>query len=456
MKEHKRDFIPFSFYDLTGMARHLEEMAAKGWMVERMSNFGWRYRRIPPQKLHFTVTYYPRASEFDPEPGEDQLTFQDFCRHSGWKLAAASGQLQVFCNEQDDPVPIATDPEPELRTMERVARRVIPVYLLLLAIGLFMGAGWIYSLFHDPISLLSSPSSLFGGLCWLVLGVYFLVDLARYFLWHRRAKQAARLGQFVPTRGSHRLMLALLVLVVLDLLYWFFAVRLPGLRLLMAAMLLTYVVLMLAVNGVKGFLKGKKASAKLNRRATFAVALVLSLVIWGGFTAALFRGLSNGSFSLWKDDGEFFPLTVEALTGQDGASVQSVLTDRSVFLSRSEYYQHADWGTEEMVRVPSLQYTVVDVHFSPLYKLCFQQLYHERDDWSGTGEAGEEISPYYTYQPIDPVPWGAQSAWRLYGLDGHATDYYLLCWPGRLVELNPHWELTEEQMVLVGEVLGRP
>ena len=106
--------------------------------------------------------------------------------------------------------------------------------------------------------------------------------------------------------------------------------------------------------------------------------------------------------------------------------------------------------------MPSLQYTVVDVLFSPLYKLCFQQLYHERDDWSGTDNTEAEITPYYTYQPIDPVPWGAQSAWRLYGLDGHATDYYLLCWPGRLVELNPHWELTEEQMVLVGEVLGRP
>ncbi len=38
MKQKKHDLIPFSFYDLTGIARHLEKQAARGWMIEKISN----------------------------------------------------------------------------------------------------------------------------------------------------------------------------------------------------------------------------------------------------------------------------------------------------------------------------------------------------------------------------------------------------------------------------------
>jgi hypothetical protein len=102
MKQKKHDLIPFSFYDLTGIARHLEKQAARGWMIEKISNFGWRYRAIPPQKLHFTATYYPPASDFEPEPSDGELTFQDFCLHSGWKFAGSNGPLQVFYTDQPD------------------------------------------------------------------------------------------------------------------------------------------------------------------------------------------------------------------------------------------------------------------------------------------------------------------------------------------------------------------
>ena len=41
----------YSFYDHTGMERHLEKMAAKGWLLESIGTTLWRYRRIEPQRL---------------------------------------------------------------------------------------------------------------------------------------------------------------------------------------------------------------------------------------------------------------------------------------------------------------------------------------------------------------------------------------------------------------------
>ena len=34
------------------------------------------------------------------------------------------------------------------------------------------------------------------------------------------------------------------------------------------------------------------------------------------------------------------------------------------------------------------------------------------------------------------------------------SSTYLICWPGRLVELEPDFELTQEQMTLAAEKLA--
>ena len=113
MKDRKWDFIPFSFYDRTGMATHLEKRAAQGWMLERISPFGWFYRRISPAQLHFAVTYNHRMSEFAPGPTEEEQTYQDFCTHGGWQFVTQSGKMSFFFSAEPDPVPIETDPSLE-------------------------------------------------------------------------------------------------------------------------------------------------------------------------------------------------------------------------------------------------------------------------------------------------------------------------------------------------------
>ena len=137
MKDKKRRFEIFSFLDYTGIAAHLSKMAEKGWMVESMTNFGWTYRRIEPKKLTFYVSYYPKASEFDPEPTEEQKIFHDFCEHTGWILAAVSAQMQIFYNERENPVPIETDPMLEVETIHAAAKKsYLPAYFVLLAVGI--------------------------------------------------------------------------------------------------------------------------------------------------------------------------------------------------------------------------------------------------------------------------------------------------------------------------------
>ena len=116
MRTLKRTLANFSFFDQQTIEKKLEDMAAKGWMVTKAGNFFWTYERIPPQKLRFAVTYFPGASEFDPQPSEKQLEKEELIARDGWKLVLRWDAMQIFCTDREDAVPIETDPVPGWRT----------------------------------------------------------------------------------------------------------------------------------------------------------------------------------------------------------------------------------------------------------------------------------------------------------------------------------------------------
>ena len=452
MKDRKWDFIPFSCYDRTGMERHLEQRAAQGWLLERISNFGWYYRRIEPRQIHFTVTHYLRASQFDPEPTEEQREFHDFCLRSGWRLAASSGQMQVFYNEEPDPVPIDTEPALELERIGKMMKRVLPFQFILLAIGFCMGGSWLWSLTHRPIDLLSSAYNLATGAIWLMLFLWCAADLFRYFTWRYKAKKAAPLGEFVPTKGCHKLMLAMLAVTVLSFAYLLLADRKPGFRLVMLLILAGYALLFLVVNGVKGYLKRRKASRALNRGITLTVDVVLAFALMVGIAAGLIWGISTGRISSIEELIDP-PLSVEDLTGvEDDRYVTRRMADSTFLITQRDFYQHIYPDQRQAgEQLESLDYTIVDIHLPALYPWCVEELLHDRDDWSGEMEDGQPF--YYQYQAIDSAPWGAERAYQLWA-GGEPATTYLICWQGRIVELDPTFALRQEQRTIGAEKLA--
>lgn len=169
MKDKKRVWELFSFYDRSGLEKHLAQMAEKGWMLEDIGSFFWMYRKIEPQKLTFCICWYPKASALDPEPSEEQQTFYDFCEHTGWTLAGGFGQMQVFYNERPDPMPIETDPVMEVEGIHRSAKRTtLPAQLMLFSISLVNGGLFISRLLKDPIGILAIVSFRYSA--WLRWG----------------------------------------------------------------------------------------------------------------------------------------------------------------------------------------------------------------------------------------------------------------------------------------------
>ncbi len=455
MRDVKRELFLFSMYDRTGLQKHFEKLAAEGWMLEDIGNYFIRYRRSEPRRIHFCVSYYYKASAFDPYPTEEEQEFRDLCAHTGWEVAASNGKLLVFYNEREDPTPIDTDPAMEVDAIHKtMMRSTIPAYavsLLTTLLGLWLSVG---QLVNDPIGFLSRPSGLFSLLCWSFLILLLGVELGGYFLWRRRAVKAAEQGVFYPTPNHFPLQAVGLSVFAIALVGYLTDVLLqsnPLMKLITFVMLGWTVLLLLGVNGTRVLLKRKGVSRSVNRTATLAVDVALAfglLAVIVFFTIrAAGSGLLNDSIYLSGDP----PLSVADLADVDMDVYRTWTTgDETVLLGQYEIHQHVDWNRDDPdLSLPSLEYTLTEVKLPFLYDWCRDRLYHEDD------KRGEEFG--YRYEVIDPAPWGAAEAWERVYDDGGRTNRFLLCYDSRIVviDFGSKWIPTPEQRAIVGEKLGK-
>lgn len=456
MKDVKRRLETFSLYDRAGIERHLAKMAEQGWMLEKIGLL-WTYRRIEPQILTFSVCYFPEASVFDPEPSEGQQTFYDFCEHTGWILAAANAQLQVFYNERENPVPIQTDPMTEVDSIHRmVKKRFLPYRFAVMAVILLYGLLMISLWNADPIRLLADSGLLWTGIALLGLFAMCALELGRYFLWRRRAKKAAEWGERLPSPGRFWLDWIIYLWIVPSLA----AILLSAPRLTAVAIGVRAVgsaaIASLTYSGTQ-LLKRRKKPASTNRRFYLVSCVILSFVVVTAATWLEREGMNRNWFGdgcatyehggrTYVDHQDDLPVTVEDLTDATNSGYtreREVLN--SFLLTRYEMRQWSRYDVEDYAEMSQLDYTIVEVKIPALYEFCKRAALSEPDDGR------------FHYEPVDPAPWGGLEAYRRISQYGYKSGF-LLFYPDRVVTFSFYpsavWEPTPAQMSVVGEKLG--
>ena len=464
MKNKKKEYNLFSFYDRTGIQAHLEKTASEGWMLEKIGSVFWHYRRMEPQNLHFSVTYFPQASAFDPEPSEKQQIFRDFCKHSGWKLVASSAQMEIYCNAAENPVPIETDALIELENIHKTAKKtILASNIIFLVLGLLQICMQIINFIDNPIYALSHNTTIFLVFCWSIVLITAIVELTSYYHWYKKAKTAAREeGYFVETQSHKRFQKTLLIILFVGLAFWVFSLGFG--RDLFAGLfgMVVFLLILLSVMGIKTLLKKMKVSAKVNRTITFAASFLFSFVIMGLLVLLILQGVLNGilkerePYKIYEYEGWDFeiyhdelPLRIEDLmeTDYEDYSYEKYETE-SIFLAEVDASQTAPHYADDM---PEITYTVTKVKIPFLYNLCFDEIYHKYDDWYGDSNASE-MNDYFV--EVDASPWDADVVYQRC-FDGNMEENYIICYEDRIVEFKLYnMSLTEEQMRILTEKLS--
>lgn len=457
MKEYKRQMEMFSLYDQKRIKDRMEKMAADGWLIEQPGNFLWRYRRIRPIKAQFEITYFPKASEFDPEPTEGQRRMEEYCAFDGWKLAAQWGQMQIFYNEAENPRPIETDAVTKVETIHKAMRRsMIPSMLLLVGIIIIQLAmkGWQMS--RDLVRVLSTSMELYMIIAWLFLLLSALTELGTYFHWYHRAKRQAENGIFLEVRTKRWRSLFLLAASLV-----FMILGMSGMLMGRSIFLLSisYVlVIMITANLIRRWMKKKGYGRGTNRTVSVLAVAAVATLFLAGMTAGIVRhGLPDerkpvGTYVVenWSRDvyADPLPLYIEDLSGASRYQYSTERRTEETFLAAQTEYRQ--WALSEEQDALGLEYTVVGIKAPFLYDSCKKAMIGARKDEI----VGGKVMLRDSYEPVDAAPWGAKEAYRHLWGDGY-RNRYLLCYEDRIVEIRFGWEPTAAQMAVVGKKLGR-
>lgn len=440
MKDTKYILSNFTFYDRTGIQAYLEAQAQKGWLLEKADTFLWRFRRIEPRKLRFSVVYFPGADVYDPEPGEEEQTFREFCAHGGWNIAASSAQMQIFWSELENPMPIETDPVMEVENIHKSMRKgMLPSYWALMASGILQ-LGLQLSYLSDGVTAYLSSSlrlSLVG--LWALLLIIGVWRLIAYYTWRRKAKRAAEEeGVFQPTRSMARVELIIACLVLGGLVAMVLTLEDRRMQVVLGISLILAFVLIGLLEAFRRKLKHDGYDASTSKKASTIAAVVLTIVLMIVVMPMIANAVLNDGHND-NDKADGLQLKIWDLVEDTQPYTTIVMTDQETFLLG---YQRVHQVPEGALTTPSLQYHLAEVKADFLYDKCLEEMM---------------TIPVYmsegVFHSIDPTPWGADAAWQLH--DGEdMRNWYVLCYEDYILEILPSWDMTAAQMATVGEIFG--
>jgi len=456
MNDKKRQFVRCAFYDQTAMQKHFEKMAVQGWLIEKISTYFWTFRKIEPTNLHITVTYFPAASEFDPGPSDKQQMMEEFAARDGWNLLTRWGQIQVFCNEAENPTPIETDPVTQVNTLWRAMKKnLIPSHLMILALVLYQLIFNCYRCFSDVVEFLSTPYLLASLPIWMLMLFAELNELLTCFRWYKKAKPAAHNGIFIPLKTNRAISLTLFLICLLLL---FATLTLPA-SLQIFSLIWGAAIIGIIVIGrlTKNWLKSAGASKKTNFTVSILLVMILTFVLLSVITFRTFRhGLDDGrqpvgtyeknnwTFEIYDEP---MPLYVEDMMdiGDSTWSKERNRHNETFLLNRSEYRQNYLQGGPAGLK--DLEYTIVEIKQPFLYDIIWQAMLKKRQD-----ETTDEYIFINHYEPVDTTIWDASAAYQLHWSDS-VLDTYLVCWEDKIVEIKFYWNPTEEQIRITADKL---
>lgn len=473
MRDRKRRLENFQPYDYTGIQEHLTKMAGKGWMLEKLTSFGWLYRRCEPQELTFAVTWFSEASDFNPEPTENQKTFYDYCAEAGWQLIAEWAQMQIFCYMPEEgsslsevPVPLETEESVKLRNIHRsMKKNYLPSNLVLLAIALLQ-VGMQLWITDGVVDFITDGTRMFLIVIWMILGLFILGNLVDYGVWYRRSLRSIEEGGgCVENRGGYQKVARTLPIIMVVLLVLWVA-YLPEKKFLWGGLLglLLVTAATTAVYGVKSLMKRRKASRRKNLTATALTCILVSfgstalLVFFAiaGLTSGLFNDkptrvytttMASGQEWEWEAYDDDIPLKVEDLVATDCQRYSYEREDdASIFAHKITARQDCIPGGEEG---PELRYEVLDVKIPFLYNACVEDYLKQKAQW--LSRWGENPGSGYVKIETEEI-WKAQEVYQV--LSGNEPRWeYLVCWERRIVAIDFDWEPTVDQIQIAVQAL---
>ena len=423
--KNKYELVPYFPYNVTGMKLHLEKMAQKGWIIDKITNNTWRYKKAEPQTLNFAVSYFAKASEFEPYKSEGQEMFEDLCEHAGWKLLAENNKLQIYANKDMDATPIYTDAESEVNAIIKSNKNFVWATSILMAVCVLNGFMKARSNIHNPLIALSDMTMIYISIAMIILFCHMTWVLLKYFQWKRKALAAVEYNEFIPTAtNDSSYQHAILILVITIMIFGVVSSKDYQTAKYMLIMGLGTFCIYLIVDLSKRFMKKRKVEKDSNIILSLLLNVVLCILLVASVTYITFTSIgdtSNSSEKVYFTTADF---------KENESKEMYTIYKESPWISYNEAF--TDGGANEYV-----YYRVIDVKKDKLNNFALESLL-------------KDIEEEAYYEEIDAREFDADKAYQL--ING-SLETYLLKYGSRYAEVQFSWKLTTQDKFQVADLL---
>lgn len=442
----KRQFNKYSILEFRKIEEHLEKMASEGWMLTKTGGTLWTYEETEPKKVHFSIVFFPKTNALDPEPSENLKMMWDFCESTGWKLVSQLGQMQIFCNEEENPIPIETESWIQVKNIHGAAKaNIIVTYGILAVNAILQIALQVMQFAINPINWLGFSYNIWLIFTWLALGIGCSTELIHYFMWYKKAKRIAEEEDYLylpKSIGGFRVIYLALAFVMLALAL-LSIVDFTGGK--MAAFVIFWTIVVVCVPYASSrFLKARKVSAKMNIAITIVLGVVTSLLM----VVSLFSSVMNNAETIFQRDTEM-PLQISDIREISHDNfVENYRVSNSIFISYVEGMQFEDWDEEDVEGYLSIDYQIITVKMPFVYDLCknellrqYDYLYEDDPDLMGFG-----------YRKVECPIWEAKEVYRRY-TGAEVRSDFIVCYEDKIVEIDFNWDVTDAELEKVKEII---
>ena len=292
-KDRKTTFFIYAPYECAAVEEYLEQMAEKGWLLQGVKGPLFKFKRIVPQKIKYSVDALNKISIFDHKDPEVALEYREYCKTAGWTYICQTGKIQIFyADDYEKITPIHTDDSEKFKTVFKSSLYEVINQLCIVIIFIFN----IYTqlFWGNADFLLSSNFMIMSIVAMFSLVFVNIIKSISFFLWVIKARKNLKENKFTPYNDYKQLrikniLLKIYMVVLLLILFSFLVLDEYISKSVPIAVFIIVFVFIIFIIYVQIFINKKKYSKITNMIIIISssiasifllLILIVSTVIW--------------------------------------------------------------------------------------------------------------------------------------------------------------------------------
>ncbi|WP_271810264.1 DUF2812 domain-containing protein [Clostridium beijerinckii] len=364
----KITFLIYSHYEYTAVEEYLEIMAQKGWLLTKIKGPFFRFKKIEPQKIKYSVDVIGKFSYYDSKKYNELLEYREYCSAAGWDFICQANEIQVFCSKENtEIVSIHTD---ETEKFEQVFKSSLRGRLSELFITIMLIFNVYSQTTYSIEYFLSSNFSIFIAFIGTLFISTNIIKLINLIVWSIRAKWKLKKYGFTPYNTYRVLRIKNILISTLSLLATFsITLFLISDNLdkenSILSLFITVITFIIIIFLLKEFIKKKKYSR--NARITINIACIFAF-------AFLLLSLTTGRILSNTNDDKNYDSTYSDLNLNIADFISNETIDKSpnidynqsILAAKTEY----SYGSKDKY----LSYTLLQSKYPLVIKLLENRL----------------------------------------------------------------------------------